>query len=372
MLARFDDLSAAALWFDDWLNNAALPMWAQAGVDPKGGLFHETLSLAGRPVNAERRARAQARQVFVFASAKTAGYGDRWLDVANAGWSRFVEAYRRPDGLFMNRVSGDGTPVDEEANVYEQAFAMLAMSALHSADPSVPGWAHEAEQVLDAIQPLRTKRGGFREHGAHAYQANCNMHLFETALAWELAGGRTWEALSDELAALAMTRFIDPENGAMREFFDEDWTALRGEEGLQEPGHHFEWAWLLERWGARRGEAAARKAARRLFENGLRGVDPVRCVAVNSVWEDFSMRDASARLWPQTEHLKAALLLGDEPLALRAANGLAQYLEVPASGVWRDKLRADGTFMDEPAPATSFYHLMVAILELTAHLRTST
>src|SRR5579859_527604 len=367
MPPRFENLSAAAIWFDDWLSKAALPMWAGAGVDPKGGLFQETLSLKGQPIEANRRARSQARQVFVFATAKSAGYGDRWLEVAKTGWTRFVELYRRADGLFINRVSGDGAPVDVEADVYEQAFAMLAMSALQRADPGARERSQDAEALLDVLGGRRERAGGFRENGAHPFQANCHMHLLETALAWEAAGGRRWEMLADELAVFALTRFIDPQTGSIREFFDASWNALSGEAGLLEPGHHFEWAWLLEQWAARRGEAAAHTAALRLFENGLRGVDPVRGVAVNSVWDDFSIRDANARLWPQTEHLKAALLLGDEALALRAAQGLAQYLDVPANGVWRDKLKGDGAFVDEPAPATSFYHLIVAILELRAH-----
>ena len=40
--------------------------------------------------------------------------------------------------------------------------------------------------------------------------------------------------------------------------------------------------------------------------------------------------------------------------------------DTPRRGVWRDKLQPDGRFIDESAPATSFYHLMMAILELTA------
>jgi mannose-6-phosphate isomerase len=236
-------------------------------------------------------------------------------------------------------------------------------------DPSTGDWAGEAERTLAALQDRRVAGGGFRETGAHPYQANCHMHLLESALAWEAAGGAVWAALSDELANLAMTRFIDAESGALREFFDADWRALRGQRGLVEPGHQFEWAWLLERWGVARSEAAARTAARRLFANGLKGVDPRREVAVNALWDDFSVRDGDARLWPQTEHLKAAVVLGDEGQALSAARGLAQYLDVPARGAWRDKLRADGSFVEEPAPATSFYHLMVAILELSAHAR---
>jgi mannose-1-phosphate guanylyltransferase/mannose-6-phosphate isomerase len=362
MPAPFDSLPAAAAWFDAWLREAALPLWAGAGVDPVGGLFQESLSVEGRPIEAPRRARAQARQVFVFASAATAGLGPQWLEVARTGWTRFVKAYRRDDGLFINRVAGDGTPIDTEADNYEQAFVLLAMAALRAADGA--DLEGEAQAVMARLQDRRAAGGGFRENGPHPYQANCHMHLFESALAWEPLGGPAWAALSDEIADLAMTRFIDPDSGALREFFDADWRALEGEGGLVEPGHHFEWAWLLERWGRLRGNPSALAVARRLFDNGLRGVDPDREVAVNALWDDFSVRDGAARLWPQTEHLKAAVVLGDASQGLQAARGLAQYLATPARGAWRDKLRADGSFVEEPSPATSFYHLMVAILEL--------
>jgi len=123
---------------------------------------------------------------------------------------------------------------------------------------------------------------------------------------------------------------------------------------------------VLEIGDRRKAIRAAVAAAGRLYANGLKGVDAGRNVAMNAVWEDFSVRDANARLWPQTERLKAALVLGTDAEALSAAEGLAQYLATPARGVWRDKLRADGGFVDEPAPTTSLYHLMVAILELIA------
>ena len=364
MSPRFDTLPAAAEWFDAWLGEAALPLWASAGIDPVGGLFQEKLCVDGTPVEAPRRSRAQARQVFVFASAVAAGFGNQWLPVAKTGWDRFVRVYRRPDGLFINRAAADGTPLDTEADIYEQAFALLAMAALQAVDPSNRGLAIEAERTRAALQERRVPGGGFRANGPNPYQANCHMHLFESAMAWEATGGRDWTLLSDEIATLAMTKFIDPASGALREFFDAEWRALEGEGGLVEPGHQFEWAWLLERWGTARGRPEGLAAARRLYENGLRGVDPVREVAVNALWEDFSVRDGSARLWPQTEHLKAAVVLGDEAEALRAARGLAQYLDTPARGAWRDRLQADGRFIEEPAPATSFYHLMVAILEL--------
>ena len=366
MDAPFANLPEAARWFRAWLVGSALPLWAENGVDAGRGLFHEALSVEGRPVELPRRARAQARQAFVFATAASEGFGSDYAVVAQQGYRRFVEVYRRPDGLFLRRASGEGVPLGDEADIYDQAFVLLAMAALHALAPA-DGYPEDAARLLGALQARRTPAGGFRESVPHPYQANCHMHLFESALAWEEAGGGAqWAGLADEIASLALSRFIEPASGALREFFDAQWTAATGEDGLVEPGHQFEWAWLLERWGRARADRAAVAAAGRLYANGLKGVDAGRNVAMNAVWEDFSVRDADARLWPQTERLKAALVLGTDAEALSAAEGLAQYLATPARGVWRDKLRADGGFVDEPAPTTSLYHLMVAILELIA------
>ncbi len=65
-----------------------------------------------------------------------------------------------------------------------------------------------------------------------------------------------------------------------------------------------------------------------------------------------------------TERLKAELVFGNETDQVAAAEALRLYLMTPAAGVWHDKLRADGSFIDEPAPATSFYHILCACTEL--------
>jgi len=250
-----------------------------------------------------------------------------------------------------------GAPVDPAAYLYEHAFVLLALAALGEAEPAVA--------LRQRLEVFRHRAGGFREAGDRPFQANAQMHLFEAALAWEAAGGDAgWAALADELAGLALGRFIDPASGALSEFFDADWRPLAGPAGLIEPGHQFEWAWLLERWGRARGRPEGAAAARRLFEVGRRGFDPLRNVAVDALTDELGVRDAGARLWPQTEHLKAALALGDEAAALQGANGLVAYLDTPARGVWRERMRADGSFVEEPSPATSFYHLYLAVREL--------
>lgn len=366
--APFTSLTQARTAFDDWLS-AALPLWAAAGVAPRTGAFQDALTLEGAPHSARWRARVQARQVFVFAAAARAGLGEPWMAVALRGMDFYRQHYRRADGLFAVIADAAGTVVEDAPHLYEQAFTLLALACLQGAGASGADWAADAERLLEALQSRRHPAGGFTELTDHPFQSNAHMHLLEAALAWdELGAGPVWKALADEIVALALAHFVDPEGGFLREFFDAEWRPAAGDDGRWvEPGHQFEWTWLLTRWARARGEPEIEGVARRLFECGLRGVDRGRGVAVNVLWDDLTVRDASARLWPQTEYLKAALILGRDDEALVAANGLARYLDVPIRGLWRDKLNPDGTWVDEPAPASSFYHILLAILELRKH-----
>ncbi len=100
-------------------------------------------------------------------------------------------------------------------------------------------------------------------------------------------------------------------------------------------------------------------------------------LALQQVLDDFSPHDASARLWPQTERLKAAALAarltGEAKylaIAIAAAQALLRYLDTPiAGGLWYDRIDATGQIVDEPAPASTFYHLVVAVAEISALAR---
>jgi mannose-6-phosphate isomerase len=99
-------------------------------------------------------------------------------------------------------------------------------------------------------------------------------------------------------------------------------------------------------------------------------------LATNSMLDDFTPHDAGARLWPQTERLKAAAiaarLTGEAryfTMAVGAAEGLLRYLDTPTPGLWYDRIDGNGKIVDEPAPASSFYHLVAAIAEISALAR---
>ncbi|MDP3748421.1 MAG: AGE family epimerase/isomerase [Phenylobacterium sp.] len=361
----FADLAQAADWYDRWLRREALPLWWNIGADRARGGFFEGLSVDGRPHAAARRCRVQGRQVFVYATAGALGWDGPWREAAWHGMDFLQESFLRPDGLFRTLVGLDGAVLDDTPMLYDQAFALLGTATLHQADPRGGEMVELARGVRQGLEAMRHPAGGYRENIAYPFQANAHMHLLEGAMAWAELEGGDWEAMVDEIVEMALEVFIDPKGGFLREFFDADWRLTDGDDGrLVEPGHQFEWAWLMDRHAKRRGDARAAGAASGLYAAGRRGIDPVRQVAVNELWDDFSLRDATARLWPQTEHLKATLLLGGEADALSAAQSLRRYLETPTPGAWRDKLRPDGAFIEEPAPATSFYHILGACLEL--------
>lgn len=366
----------------DWLMHQALPVWHKDGIDNSTGGFYETLDLrSGQGTDAPRRARVQPRQIYCFAEAGRLGWTGPWQSIIERGIDWYLKHYRLENGCFAALVDGGGTCLDETFDLYNHAFALFALA---QAADVLPGRSVEfrriAEDLLhtlrkDYAQPER----GFREANPDRLplRSNPHMHLFEASLAHEEAtAAPVWTELSDEIAHLALSRFIDPVTGCLREFFDADWSPMPGDQGrVVEPGHQFEWSWLLVRWGISRGSFEAISKARRLYQIGVTyGIDPKRRVAVMALNDDFTKRDPIARLWGQTEWIKAAVTLaristGVERTAylndiLRSVDALERYFEDVPPGLWYDKLSADDAFKDEPAPASSFYHIVCAISEL--------
>jgi mannose-6-phosphate isomerase len=365
------ELVAAAKKLRQWLLEAALPLWWRVGADRALGGYHERIDFDGKPVILPRRSRVAARQAFCYYEAGRLGWNGPWREAGQHALRFLRQHFVQSDGAVLSTVDQDGGVLDATFDLYNQAFALLAYACGHgSLDPS-GGWQSQAYALVGTLKrEFAHPAGGFREDraGRLPLRANPHMHLLEAALTWFVIDTNPiWRDIADEIATLCLSRFIDRDTAALQELFASDWTAISGTPSeVLEPGHHYEWAFLLDRWTKLTGRTRPAEVPKLIAFADAKGVDRERRVAINGITPDGSVYDATARLWPQTERIRAYLIDrrdGDEARLREAIETLFRYLDAPLSGLWYENLAADGQFVVEAAPATSLYHIVGAIAE---------
>lgn len=382
LLAACRRATAARDFFETWLFEKVFPLWWREGADHAQGGFFEKIGRDGLVIEEPRRTRVVGRQLYSFATAGSIGWGGPAAEAVAHGLDYFYRCCLKADGTVVSSSRTDGTAVNDAFDLYDHAFALFGLAAAYKFAPD-PKLAAAAKRMRDRMREgWAHPDAGFEESVPRILplKANPHMHVFEACLAWRDAldggGDQGWLALADEIGHLCMKYFLDPQTGALREFFDGDWGRAAGEDGrIIEPGHQFEWAWLLIRWGRLRENSDAIAAAYRLIDIAeTHGVDPARDVAFNEIWDDFTPKNLGARLWPQTERMKAWLLRAETTLdsderaaavdkAARAADSLKKYIATDVVGTWRERMNPDGSFLFEPSPASSLYHITCAIAE---------
>jgi mannose/cellobiose epimerase-like protein (N-acyl-D-glucosamine 2-epimerase family) len=366
------DAASEAAALKRWLFDIALPLWWEYGADRIQGGFHEAISLDGKPLPRPHRARVIARQAFSYCEAGRLGWLGPWREAQRHALDYFREHFIAADATVVSVVDLGGEVSDPSFDLYNQAFALLAYASGHRTFGEADGWRRHAVALRTTLeQSYAHPLGGFVEDlaGGLPQRSNPHMHLLEAALAWiAIDDDPGWRRMADAIATLCLENFIDPAGGALGEFFAADWSPAPGVEGrIREPGHHYEWAFLLDRWVRLTARKPPEAAPRLIAFADSHGLDPRRGVAVNAVLADGGIHDPVARLWAQAERIRAYLAQRRSKDEVAAAiKGLRRFLATPTEGVWFDQLGADDVFILEPARATSLYHIIGAVAELSA------
>jgi mannose/cellobiose epimerase-like protein (N-acyl-D-glucosamine 2-epimerase family) len=363
-----------------WLIDVAIPLWAARG-RTESGLFAERMSLAGVADASYFRCFVQARHIFSFVAAGGMGWEGPWQALVSETVDVLLAKARRRDGFYVHRMDHNGAPLDGRADLYDQAFMLLALGTAGEALGRQELF-DAAESLLDTIEfQWAHPMGGYTEGeivDASLRRQNPHMHLFEAFLALAEKSGRQrfWDA-AVAIASMAERHFIDPETGALREYFTQDWMPLgsgrRRDGDIIEPGHCSEWAWLFERLAAKGWAEGVPMSDGLVNFARSYGIDSARGVMIDEVWLDGAVKSARARCWPQTERAKAATVRWqrlrnavEAQEAVAAMVGLNQYLAVDVPGLWCDKLNEDGSWVKELVPGSSLYHIACAVDELTS------
>ncbi len=354
----------------DWLVGRSLPLWLAHGVDWRRGAFAEDLDPATLASRSDfRRMRVAARQTYVFAQGAKLGV-PRAAEAAQLGLDFLRRTARQPDGGYVSRFGLDNAPLGDGRDLYDHAFVLLAFAHV--------GAAADARALVAYLDTHFTHpEGGFRESVPDALprRQNPHMHLLEALLAAaEMFADWSYLDRADRLIDLLLDRMLQPGEAALPEYFDAGFRPVR-EAGryLMEPGHHFEWVWLLSEH--RRISAAAGRvprdttvaAAGMLAFAEAHGLDADDNLPME-LWSDGAKRLAPVRIWPTTEWVKA--LSRERPAEVgRGLAALGRFLQGVTPGLWCERAEAGVLIPGETCPASSLYHIACAILEVRRHVR---
>lgn len=345
-----------------------VPLWQGPGWNEQLALPYEAVDGQHQPLPPQRyRAMACARQLFLFSSL-IGQVSD--ADVRAAALFRSLQRHFHDaeHGGWFYSIDPQGVPLDRRKDLYTHAFIIFACAHY---------WAKVREPLVESVlnAALSVVATRFAD-GSGLYEAvldedwsslgsgplqNPLMHLAEALLATLSVreDAATLQAL-ETLCAGMQQRFIDPATGVMLE-------KPRGAvDNWYEPGHQFEWFYLLQSSSRLRGSALHASLTRAFAHAEGQGVDPANGAVTAMLEVDGSIRDATQRIWAQAEYLRALALRPNAGLRVPLQLKALQQRFLHAKG-WHECLDANGQVSRSDMPSTTPYHLATCYLGLAKY-----
>jgi mannose/cellobiose epimerase-like protein (N-acyl-D-glucosamine 2-epimerase family) len=360
-----------------WLLDRHLPIWRTHGWDAKHGGFHERLHPDLTPTElGYKRLVVQCRQIYVYSHACLLGQRGDNERAAREGYAFLTRHYRdKRNGGWYFTVTPDGQKLDGRKDFYGHAFVLFALGWYHRATKDVTALS-AAEDTLEAlkIKLHEPRHGGFHVAADEAWNVlpgprlqNPHMHLLEGLMALdEAAPAAVYRDEAAKIVDLFLAKFFNGQT--LGEYFRADWSPDPQRGHIVEPGHHFEWSWLLERYARRFQRPEARAAADTLFEFGRgHGLDAQFGGVYDEVDRFGRVLNDKKRIWPLTECLKA---YAQRPhLRLELARHVRFLFEryLKDDGRWNEHLDRRLNVVNAAMPGSTSYHLFLGLTEaLTA------
>ena len=348
-----------------------VPLWQGPGWNAELALPYEALSPAHQPLPPQRyRAMACARQLYVFASLiddpAFPAAAERAAALFRSLQSHFHDAEH---GGWFYSIDAHGAPLDQRKDLYTHAFIIFACAHYWAKvrEPLVESVLNAALRVV--LVQFSTSNGLYEASldqdwsslGSGPLQ-NPLMHLAEAFLA-------TLSVREDptvQSALLALTdamqqHFIEPVHNVMLE-------KPRGAvDNWFEPGHQFEWLFLLASSPLLRGTALHGSLDRAFGFAEQVGVDPQTGAVCGMLAPDGTLRDGTQRIWAQAEYLRA-LTLRPEGAERVQRQVLALQQRFLYTGGWYECRDGQGNVSREDMPSTTPYHLATCYSGLAQYI----
>ena len=367
-----DSLTFQTARCQHWLTQHALPRWLKTQSN-QTGTFVEGLLADGQEFSHNLiRFRVQPRQLYVFAHATELKLIDG-RNLVNTAIEHGFPHFGSVVSGYRFAITKHGDVHSESINLYEQAFALLGFAwhyRLTKSKDSLISMESIYEFLLTHLWD--TKYGGFflTEGNTTNKGQNPHMHLFEALMvSYEHTDNPIWLERATQIYQLFRSQFL--QIGHLAEFFQTDFS-LDPEIGSHvDPGHHYEWIWLLSHYEKLTGVNVA-GTIKTLFKFAQQYGHNTNGLVRDEIYENGTPLRSTSRLWCQTEYLKACIALWerDPTDSHRAAICQAveliftHYLNPAIHGLWVDQVNETGQPLNRHSPASSFYHLFLAFSEL--------
>ena len=366
------ELTALFASVQQHFQDVIVPLWQGPGWNADMALPYEALDAEHQPLPPQRyRAMACARQLYLFSSliGQVPAAEERAAALFRSLQQHFLDAEH---GGWFYSVDPQGAPLDQRKDLYTHAFILFACAQYWDKvrEPLV-------ESVLNAVLEVVAQRFA---SGDGLYEASLGrdwsslesgalqnplMHLAEAFLA--TLSVRKDVAVQDalvELCTAMQKRFIDPQHSVLME------KPLGAVDNWFEPGHQFEWYFLLESSSLLRGSTLHAALERAFAFTEKLGVDQ-QTGAVRAMLDlkpNGPPRDATQRIWAQAEYLRALTLRPDSEAAVLRQLQALQQRSLHAGG-WYECRDENGDVTRRDMPSTTPYHLATCYRGLVDYLR---
>ncbi|MFJ3482904.1 AGE family epimerase/isomerase [Pseudomonas sp. NPDC090202] len=366
------ELSAVFATVQQHFMRVIVPMWIGPGWNAEMALPFEALDSQHQPLPPQRyRAMACARQLFLFSSL----IGDPQVPQAEERAGALFRSLQRhfhdaEHGGWFYSIDPQGAPLDRRKDLYTHAFVIFACAHY---------WAKVREPLVESVlnAALQVVAERFAD-GDGLYEAvleedwssldagplqNPLMHLAEAFLATlDVREDADTLAALNALTEAMQRRFVDVAHGVMLE------KPLDAVDNWSEPGHQFEWFYLLESSAHLRGTPLHRSLTTAFAYAEAQGVDTSTGAVAATLAVDGTIKDGTQRIWAQAEYLRALTLRpNSEALLARQLNALQQRFLHPAG--WNECLDNQGQLSRRDMPSTTPYHLATCYIGLASYFR---
>ncbi|MHC8404475.1 AGE family epimerase/isomerase [Pseudomonas sp. TMB3-21] len=363
------ELTALFASVQQHFRDVIVPLWQGPGWNADMALPYEALDADHHPLPPQRyRAMACARQLYVFSSltGQLAGAEERAAALFRSLQQHFHDAEH---GGWFYSIDPQGAPLDRRKDLYTHAFILFACAHYWDKvrEPLVESVLNATLKVI--AQRFATNDGLYEACLEQDWSSldtgplqNPLMHLAEAFLATlSIRADAPVQRALVELCTGMHQRFIDPQHDVLME------KPLGAVDNWFEPGHQFEWYYLLESSPLLRGSPLHTSLDRAFTFTEQLGVEESSGAVRAMLTLDGQAKDATQRIWAQAEYLRALTLRANSDAAvIRQLQALLQH-SLHARG-WYECRDANGEVSRRDMPSTTPYHLATCYRGLAEYL----